>query len=69
MAEQKTKGALLASILAAAAVTLLFYGLASWLGRYGRLDIYMGTIYVFILSMIVAASLAPLVLKRLRGEK
>lgn len=69
MAEVRTPGAFVASLIASATIIALFYLLATVLGRYGKLDIYMGMVYVFILSMIVTASIFPPLLKKRRGKR
>ncbi|MCL5292660.1 MAG: hypothetical protein M1548_09110 [Actinobacteria bacterium] len=67
MAEIKTRGALLGSLAASVVLTISFYLLATALGRYGKLDIYMASIYVLVLSMIVSASVIPPLLKKRQG--
>ncbi|MHB0975731.1 MAG: hypothetical protein ACYC1U_00890 [Candidatus Aquicultorales bacterium] len=65
-AEIKTKGAFVATLASSLAIVAAFFVLATALGKYGKLDIYMGSVYVFVLSMIVMASLLPPLFKKSR---
>lgn len=68
-AEVKTRGAFIGAVGTAIAITVAFFALAKALGRYSDLDIYMASVYVFIISMIVTASLIPPLFKRIQRGK
>ncbi len=57
-----------ASIASSLLLVMIFYFLALAKNSYSPVDIYGGMIYVFILSMIVSASIWPGIIKK-GGEK
>jgi len=71
--DNKGKYALIASILSSVLLVVLFAGLAVMVNRtrvvplYSQVDIIAGMVFVFVLSMIVSASIWPEIIeKRLR---
>ncbi len=71
--DNKGKYALIASILSSVLLVILFAGLAVMVNRtrvmplYSQVDIIAGMVFVFVLSMIVSASIWPEIIeKRLR---
>ena len=71
--DNKGKYALIASILSSVLIVILFAGLAVMVNRtrvvplYSQVDIIAGMVFVFVLSMIVSASIWPEIIeKRLR---
>lgn len=71
--DNKGKYTLIASILSSVLLVILFAGLAVMVNRtrvvplYSQVDIIAGMVFVFVLSMIVSASIWPEIIeKRLR---
>jgi len=71
--DNKGKYALIASILSSVLLVILFAGLAVMVNRtrvvplYSQVDIIAGMVFVFVLSMIVSASIWPEIIEnRLR---
>ena len=71
--DNKGKYALIASILSSVLIVILFAGLAVMVNRtrvvplYSQVDIIAGMVFVFVLTMIVSASIWPEIIeKRLR---
>ena len=71
--DNKGKYSLIASILSSVLLVILFAGLAVMVNRtrvvplYSQVDIIAGMVFVFVLSMIVSASIWPEIIeKRLR---
>jgi hypothetical protein len=71
--DNKGKYALIASILSSVLLVVLFAGLAVMVNRtrvvplYSQVDIIAGMVFVFVLSMIVSASIWPEIIeKRIR---
>ena len=71
--DNKGKYSLIASILSSVLIVILFAGLAVMVNRtkvvplYSQVDIIAGMVFVFVLSMIVSASIWPEIIeKRLR---
>jgi len=71
--DNKGKYALIASILSSVLLVILFAGLAVMVNRtrvvplYSQVDIIAGMVFVFVLTMIVSASIWPEIIeKRLR---
>lgn len=71
--DNKGKYALIASILSSVLLVIIFAGLAVMVNRsrvvplYSQVDIIAGMVFVFVLSMIVSASIWPEIIeKRLR---
>ncbi|HML25639.1 MAG TPA: hypothetical protein PKC27_02925 [Methanomethylovorans sp.] len=71
--DNKGKYTLIASILSSVLIVILFAGLAVMVNRtrvvplYSQVDIIAGMVFVFVLTMIVSASIWPEIIeKRLR---
>lgn len=71
--DNKGKYSLIASILSSVLIVILFAGLAVMVNRtrvvplYSQVDIIAGMVFVFVLTMIVSASIWPEIIeKRLR---
>lgn len=56
-----------ACLLTSISVALLFYSVSLRSGSYSSADIYLGSIWVFVLSLIISSPvLIPIIRKRLR---
>lgn len=68
--DNKGKYALIASILSSVLLVVLFAGLAVMVNRtrvmplYSQVDIIAGMVFVFVLSMIVSASIWPEIIEK-----
>ena len=68
--DNKGKYALIASILSSVLLVILFAGLAVMVNRtrvvplYSQVDIIAGMVFVFVLSMIVSASIWPEIIEK-----